>query len=135
MTRREAREQALAIVFEGLFSDETLPAILENAKEARELQPAPFAEQLADGVFSHSQELDEIVGKYAIGWNRSRISKIVLAVLRLAIFEICYIDDIPVSVTINEAVELTKKYGGDGDSGFVNGVLGSFVRAEKADKK
>lgn len=135
MTRREAREQALCLIFEGLFSDETLPSIIELAKEARELHPDPFAQELATGVFEHVQEIDKKIEKYSIGWNNARISKVVFSILRISIYEICYIDNIPVSVTINEAVELAKKYGGDGDPGFVNGVLGSFVRAEKADSQ
>jgi N utilization substance protein B len=133
MTRREAREQALCLIFEGLFNNETLPDIIELAKEARELDPDPFARELAVGVFEHMQEIDAKVEKYSIGWNKARISRVVLSILRISIFEILYIDDIPVSVTINEAVELAKKYGGEGDGGFINGILGTFVRAEKAD--
>ena len=134
MTRREAREQALCLVFEGLFNDETLPCIIELAIEARQLEPDPFASELASGVFVHMSEIDEKIEKYSIGWSKARISRVVLSILRIAIYEICYADNIPVSVTINEAVELAKKYGGDGDSGFINGILGSFVRAEKADE-
>ena len=135
MTRREAREQALCLIFEGLFSNETLPSIIELAKEARELDPDPFAAALAAGVFEHMQEIDQKIEKYSIGWSNTRISKVVLSILRLSIYEICYLDNIPISVTINEAVELAKSYGGDGDPGFVNGILGSFVRAEKADSQ
>lgn len=135
MTRREAREQALCLIFEGLFSDEPLPQIIELAKEARELDPDPFAKQLAAGAFEHMAEIDEKIEKYSIGWSKIRISKVVLSILRLSIYEIGYIDNIPVSVTINEAVELAKKYGGDGDSSFINGILGAFVREEKADKE
>lgn len=134
MTRREAREQALCLIFEGLFHDEPLPGIVELAKEARELEPDPFAMELSDGVTGHITELDEKIGKYSIGWSKERISRIVLSILRLSFYELCFLDNIPVSVTINEAVELAKKYGGDGDAGFINGILGSFVRAEKADE-
>jgi N utilization substance protein B len=133
MTRREAREQALSLVFEGLFNDETLPEIIELAKEARELDPDPFAHELAAGAFEHMKEIDSKIEKYSIGWSKARISRVVLSILRLSIYEICYIENIPVSVTINEAVELAKKYGGDGDAGFINGILGSLARAEKAD--
>ena len=134
MTRREAREQALCLIFEGLFKDETLPSIIELAVESRQLEPAPFANELATGVLEHKAELDEKIEKYSIGWANSRISKVVMSILRIAVYEILYVDSIPVSVTINEAVELAKKYGGDGDSGFVNGILGTYVRAEKADE-
>lgn len=134
MTRREAREQALCLVFEGLFHDEALTGIIELAKEARQLEPDPFAIELSDGVTGHVIEIDEKIGKYSIGWSKERISRIVLSILRLSFYELCYLDNIPTSVTINEAVELAKKYGGDGDAGFINGILGSFVRAEKADE-
>jgi len=133
MTRREAREQALCLIFEGQFTDETLPDIIELAKEARELDPDPFARELAVGVFGHLQEIDAKIEKYSIGWNKTRISRVVMSILRIAIFEIWYLENIPVSVTINEAVELAKKYGGEGDAGFINGILGTLVRAEKAD--
>lgn len=135
MTRREAREQALGLVFEEMFSKEALPDIILLAKEARELTPEPFAEKLAAGVFEHRDEIDSRIEKYSIGWSRGRISRVVLSILRIAVYEIIYLDDIPVSVSINEAVELSKKYGGDGDSAFINGVLGSIVREEKAEEK
>ena len=135
MTRREAREQALCLIFEGLFHDETLPGIVELAIEARQLQPDPFAMELAQGVSAHKEELDEKIMKYSIGWSKARISKVIMSILRLAMYEICYVDSVPLSVSINEAVELAKKFGGGGDSGFVNGVLGSFVRTEKASEQ
>lgn len=131
MTRREAREQALCLVFEGLFTDEPLPSIIECAKEARQLDPDPFANQLAAGVFEYQSEIDAKIEKYSIGWTKKRLSRVVLSILRMAIFEMDHIEDIPVSITINEAVELAKKFGGDGDSGFVNGILGAVARAEQ----
>ena len=134
MTRREAREQALSLVFEGLFTDEPLPAIIELAKEARQLDPDPFANQLAAGVFEYQAEIDAKIEKYSIGWSKKRLSRVVLSILRIAIYELEHIGDIPVSVTINEAVELAKQYGSDGDSGFVNGILGTLVRDEKVEK-
>lgn len=133
MTRREAREQALCMVFEKMFHDEPLPEVIDLAKEARTFDPSPFAKQLATGVCIHSDEIDEKIEKYSIGWSKKRISKVVLSVLRLSIYEIIFEKNIPASVSINEAIELTKKYGGEGDSSFVNGILGTFVRKEKAD--
>ncbi|MDR3552704.1 MAG: transcription antitermination factor NusB [Clostridia bacterium] len=130
MTRREAREQALGLVFEKLFSDEAIPEIIELAREARELDPDPFSEKLAVGVFEHLDEIDARIEKYSIGWNKDRLSRVVLSILRLTIYEMSYEDDIPLSVSINEAVELAKKYAGEGDAAFVNGVLGTLVRTE-----
>ena len=129
MTRRESREQALCFVFEKLFQSEPIPEIISRAREAREWEPDPFAERLAAGVFDHLGELDEKIEKYSIGWKKDRLSKVVLSILRLAVYEMAYEEDIPASVSINEAVELAKKFGGDGDGAFVNGVLGSITRA------
>jgi transcription antitermination protein NusB len=134
MTRREAREQALCIIFERMFNDETVKEILLLAKDAREFEPDAFAVQLAHGVCDHIDELDMRIEKYAIGWSKGRLSKVDYSILRMAIYEIDYIPGIPVSVTINEAVELAKKYGGDGDSAFINGLLGTFVRSGDAKK-
>lgn len=135
MTRREAREQALCLVFEKQFQSEPIPEIIRLAREARELTPDPFAEELAAGAFEHLAEIDEAIRKYSIGWSTDRLSRVVLSLLRIAIYEILYVMDVPISVTINEAVELAKTYGGEGDAPFVNGVLGSLARALPADAK
>lgn len=133
MTRREAREQALCLVFEGLFKEENVSEILDLAVQTREeFLPNAFAEELATGVDTHKEEIDRKIEQYTIGWKKSRLSRVVLTVLRIAFFELLYVDDTPDSIAINEAVELAKKYGGDGDSAFVNGVLGTYVRTEKA---
>jgi len=130
MTRREAREQALCIVFERLFRTEPLPEIIALAKEARELDSDPFIEKLAVGVFEHIDEIDLSIEKYSIGWNKERLSRVVLSILRLCIYEMNFEDNIPISVSINEAVELAKKYAGDGDSAFINGILGTIARTD-----
>lgn len=128
MTRREAREQALCLVFERMFHEEPMDEIVELARESREMEPDPFALQLAEGVGGHGEELNAAIEQYAIGWSRERLSKVTLAILQMSIYEIRYIAATPVSVAINEAVELAKKFGGDGDSAFVNGILGSVAR-------
>jgi N utilization substance protein B len=128
MTRREAREQALCLIFERMFNEESLKEIIALAHEARDLEPDPFAMQLAQGVCENIGELDEKIEKYSIGWSMARLSKVILSILRLSLYEIDHIESIPVSVTINEAVELAKKYGGDGDSAFINGILGTVAR-------
>lgn len=135
MTRREAREQALALIFEKQFSDETIPEIIDLAKEARELDPDPFAQKLAAGVFEHLDEIDGRIERYSIGWNKERLSRVVLSILRMSIFEMAFESEIPMSVSINEAVELAKKFAGEGDAAFINGVLGTIARSEfdKAD--
>jgi N utilization substance protein B len=115
-----------------MFSEESLKEIIALAHEARDLEPDPFAMQLAQGVFENVSELDEKIEKYSIGWSMTRLSKVILSILRLSLYEIDHIENIPVSVTINEAVELAKKYGGDGDSAFINGILGTVARSGEA---
>ena len=77
---------------------------------------------------SNLKEIDELIDRYSVRWKTSRLPKVDLAILRLALTEICYLTDIPVSVTINEAVELAKRFGGEEDPSFVNGVLGAVSR-------
>ena len=88
----------------------------------------PFALALAQGAEEKLAEIDARIDEFSHKWSRNRISRVALAVLRLAVYEMLYEEDIPVSVAINEAVELAKKYGGDEDSSFVNGVLGGISR-------
>ncbi len=89
-----------------------------------------YIEGLGRGVFAHSAELDGYIAKYAKGWRFSRIDRVAAAIMRLTMYEILYMPDIPNKVAINEAVEISKKYLDSDVVKFVNGILGSFVRAE-----
>ena len=130
MTRRQAREQAFAILFEKSFHPETeMDDILEISIEQELVKDDEYATSLAKTTWDKLFEIDELIEKNSIGWRISRISKVSLAILRLAICEINYIPEVPVSVSINEAVELCKKYGAEDDAPFVNGILGSIARA------
>lgn len=128
MTRHEARELAFVLLFEKTFTDEPMTEILTNAGEARDVEADAFALSLAEGADSHVGEIDAKITAFSHKWSKERISRVALAIMRLAVFEMLYMEDIPVSVSINEAVELAKKYGGDEDSVFVNGVLGGIAR-------
>lgn len=125
MNRKKSREQAFVLVFERSFSHETVASIIDTAETSEEVHIEEFAEKLAQGVEDHEAEVDEVIKKYIRGWTMNRLSRVALALLRLAVYEIKYEPDIPVSVSINEAVNLAKKYGGAEDAPFVNGVLGS----------
>lgn len=130
ISRRSAREQAFILLFEMSFSDDefSLEQIKENALESRDIEFCEYAVKVATGVDKNKAEIDEIISSHLKrGWKISRISKVSLAVLRLAIYEMKYESDIPTGVSINEAVELSKKYSID-ESGFVNGVLGAVSR-------
>ena len=86
MTRREAREQAFILVFEQAIREEPMDAILHDAAEARDLVPSAFAEQEALGVEAHREEIDSVIEQHIRGWSLRRLSKVALALLRLAIY-------------------------------------------------
>jgi N utilization substance protein B len=100
-----------------------------------EEQLTPFARELADGVESHRDELDALIGDHAVGWEVGRIAPLERAILRTALFEMLHRPDVPDEVAIDEAVETAKRYCGSEAPGFVNGILGgvmsSLPRGEK----
>lgn len=132
MTRREARELAFVLLFERSFGELSVKEILEASAEARDVEADDFALRLAEGAEVRFEELDDLIAKNARNWSTERISRVALAIMRLAIYEMQYEESIPVSVSINEAVELAKKYGGDEDASFINGVLGGIARSVEA---
>lgn len=132
MTRREARELAFVLLFERSFGELSVKEILEASAEARDVEADDFALRLAEGAEVRFEELDDLITKNARNWSTERISRVALAIMRLAIYEMQYEENIPVSVSINEAVELAKKYGGDEDASFINGVLGGVARSVEA---
>lgn len=91
-----------------------------------------YISRLVTGVYEHSAELDGYISKYAVGWNFARITRSAVAVIKTAMYEVLYMDDIPDAAAINAAVELAKGYEEPETVRFVNGVLGGFVRGEKA---
>jgi N utilization substance protein B len=128
MTRTQARENAFLILFEKEWG-ENLDDIISLAEEHRDLKLNSFARQLVENTIANIEKIDSAFEKHLKkGWKKSRLSKTALAVLRLATYEILFEDDIPISVSINEAVELTKKYGTDEESGLINGILGSLSK-------
>lgn len=128
MTRKIAREETFILIFEKAFNDASCEEILEIAADVRDLEPDEYVLKVFGGVFENLEEIDALISEKAVGWKISRISKTALSVLRLSIFEIKYMDDIPNSVSINEAVELCKKYATKEDASFVNGILASVVK-------
>ncbi|MBE6792242.1 MAG: transcription antitermination factor NusB [Ruminococcaceae bacterium] len=132
MTRREARELAFVLLFERSFGDLSVKEILEASAEARDVEADDFALRLAEGAEVRFEESDDLIAQNARNWSTERISRVALAIMRLAIYEMQYEESIPVSVSINEAVELAKKYGGDEDASFINGVLGGIARSVEA---
>lgn len=146
MNRSTAREIAMHFAFEMVFSDVKVDDLLEReltaeAFEARSRDEELYAEcpegemrtyvvRLVRGVAEHGAELDGYISQYAKGWKFSRIDRVAAAIMRVTMFEILYMPDVPNKVAINEAVEISKKYLDEDVVKFVNGILGSFVRAE-----
>ena len=87
-----------------------------------------YLDGVVSGVANRAEDLNEKIQKYSIGWDVTRISRLARSVMQLAIFEILYVEDVPTSVAVSEAVRIAKKYDGDDTGSFVNGILGSFVR-------
>jgi N utilization substance protein B len=128
MNRIQQREQAFFLIFQNQFKAnadvDSVSLYNENVEEVGE-----YAKELYEGVTKNTDEIDEIISSFSNGWKLNRIPKVNLSILRLAIYEIKYIESVPRSVAINEAVELAKKYSGKEDASFINGILGSYVRS------
>ena len=130
ISRYKMREQAFILCFESLFSDADIDELADNAGDARDEFLSDYAINCVKGIKEHQDQIDEnIASNLKSGWKLNRISKVSLAIMRVAIYEMMYLEDIPVSVSINEAVELSKKYAAEDDTAFINGVLGAVAKA------
>ena len=126
MNRKLAREMAVCFLFQVEFQKENIKEQVEDFLDSYgdvKYDKDYFLEAI-NGVMNSLKEIDEIIESKAKGWTIDRIAKMDLPILRVAIFEIRHREDIPVSVSINEAVELAKKFGSDDSSKFINGLLG-----------
>ena len=128
--RRRARENALAILYSGDIIEKNASRIVEDGLyPSDDINLSEYAEMLIEGVSSHKDEIDAKLVATSENWALDRMPVVDRAILRLAVFEMLYVDEVPVSVAINEAVELAKAYGGEDESSrFVNGVLGRISR-------
>ena len=145
MKRGDARELAIHLIYSREFTGEE-PGQVVNARldkkyysglsqenEVYTERPNKFQIQYLDtlvtGVANRTEELNDQIRKFSIGWDVSRISRLTRCVLQTAMFEILYMEDVPTGVAISEAVRIAKKYDGDDTGAFVNGILGSFARS------
>ena len=137
MTRKEAREQAFCLLFETEFRSETDPEeIYAVSLENRELTNNSYIKTVYFGVREHLEEIDAMIMRHSKGWKPSRISAVSRCAVRLCIFEMLYMKDIPTAVSLNEAIELVKKYDDGKMRAFVNGLLnGAKNEIEAADKE
>lgn len=151
MTRADARELAVHLIYGRDFTGEEpeevvalrlnkeyyakLSAENEIYTERPSRKQLQYIDAVVSGVANREEELNQQIQQYSIGWNISRISRLTRAVLQLALYEIIYVEDVPVGVAVSEAVRLAKKYDGDDTGSFVNGILGSFVRAQQSEQQ
>ena len=130
MKRSEMREQGFFLTFENLFTpnddmDELIDLYSENVEEV-----CDYAKEISQGVREHKEEFNELISGFLKSWKLSRLPKVSIAILYVAVYEMKYVDSVPDNVAINEAVELAKKYSTKDDASFINGVLGAVSRGE-----
>ena len=134
MSRKEARELLMQLLYQMELlddhSEETKNAYLE--KNFSEKGHRDYAAQLLDLVLTNKDDVDEKINENSNKWSTSRMPKVDVAILRLAVVELLYMDDIPDAVAINEAVDMAKKYGTDESKAFINGILGKIAKEKDA---
>ncbi len=132
MSRSRLREQVFILLFESEFNSpsempEQMSLYFDVADSSPDEESCDFIRSRVQNVIEKTKQLDGMIEEKAEGWTLKRIGKVELAILRLAVYELKYDEEIPTGVAINEAVELAKKYGQDGAGSFVNGVLAKFA--------
>ena len=133
MARSIARAAAMQLVYEDLMGgsgEGTLDALIAFTPEGDD---QTYIDGICRGVKEHAQELDQLVSQYSPSREIGRIARVDLCILRVALYEMRYADETPLSVVINEAVELAKRFSEPNSARFINGVLGAVSRAEKAE--
>lgn len=132
MGRKQAREGAMKLLFQmentNDYSDEAMELYFNNFEEFGKSEKEYVADAVKT-IFENLDIIDKNIGDNLQGWSVNRLAKVDLAALRVAIYEIMYRDDIPIEVSINEAIEIVKKYSSEDSFKFINGVLGGFVRS------
>ena len=132
MSRRELREQIFKFIFRVEFHDieemtEQEKLFFEDDELVIKEEDAAYISEKSNKILQKLEEIDGLINQYAKGWTTERMSKVDLTIIRLAVYEIKFDEDVPAGVAINEAVEIAKKFGQEESSGFVNGVLAKFV--------
>lgn len=138
MGRHEQREQVFRLLFQVEFHEagdmpRQMRLFLEDNEEVRSQKDADYIEERCQAVREKIPEIDRLIDENTIGWETARMGKVELAVLRLAVYELRYDEDIPDGVAIDEAVEIAKKYGQENAGSFVNAILAKIVRCKPGD--
>ncbi|ATH92336.1 antitermination protein NusB [Bacillus glycinifermentans] len=124
MKRRTAREKALQSLFQIDVSDIEPKEAMAHALDG--LESDAFFEQLVYGVLENKEKIDEMITRHLVNWKLDRLANVDRAILRLSAYEMAFVDDIPASVSMNEAIELAKQFGDDKSAKFINGVLSNI---------
>lgn len=136
MQRKQARENAFMLIFESVCKkDETAEEIFTKATELRGLEYDSYVTDVFFGAYENANVIDERMEKHLKGWKKERISPVSMAILRLGFYEMLYVADIPSKVTINEAIELAKKFDDEKSYSFVNGVLNAMAKELSENEK
>ncbi|MBE6059487.1 MAG: transcription antitermination factor NusB [Clostridium sulfidigenes] len=132
MNRRKSREIATGLIFEMSINKESYVDIIENFRENTEEKiediDFEYVIRVLKGVSENEAQINETITKYLVKWKLERLPKMNLAILKMATYEILFDEDIPNKVTINEAIELAKRYGDDNAPSFINGVLNNLIK-------
>ncbi|GIN38326.1 MULTISPECIES: transcription antitermination factor NusB [Heyndrickxia] len=121
MKRRTAREKALQALFQIDINEASPDEAIKNVVKGEEKNE--YLNELVHGTSNHLNEIDEMIAQHLEKWTINRLAKVDLNILRLGVFELMYVDDIPANVAINEALEVSKRFGDEQSSKFINGVL------------
>ncbi|MGV8982391.1 transcription antitermination factor NusB [Clostridium sp.] len=131
MNRRKSREAAMKLLFEMSINKEKYEDIIENFKEYTDVDlteiDMSYITKVLAGINENGMEIDKNIEKYLIKWKLDRLSKMNLAILRICTYEILFEDEIPGKVSVNEGIELAKKYGEDSSPAFINGILAKMI--------
>lgn len=133
MTRHQMRQYAFILTFERIFNQDPIDEIIDIARECENVIIDTNVIELVKGVDDNKELLDSEISKHLKKWSISRISKVSLAILRLAMYEIRFCKEIEIDIVISEAVKLAQAYTSKDDVSFINGVLSSVAKSEKSD--
>lgn len=130
MGRRASREIVMKLLYQLEIRKDSREEQIENtlAEHKIKKENLDYIKDILNGVFKHQVNIDQTIENHSKGWKISRISKVDLSILRLGIYEIVFREDIPLNVSINEAVELAKNYSGEESGAFINGILGKIKK-------
>lgn len=139
MSRKWAREKAMTLIYQadvnGVKAKETLENFFEHEEQEIQGDDREYIVNCVSGVEEAQEEIIPLIEKHLKNWKLGRVAKVDLAILKLSMYEMLKREDVPNAVSVNEAIELAKKFGGENSASFVNGVLGNAIKEIKTDDK